>query len=63
MDICSVCDSEVVVSDGVYPVHYRSSLYRCEGSGQPAAAPDAQTASEPEVKKAAPRKKAPPKKP
>jgi hypothetical protein len=54
MDVCPVCGAEVVVSDGVYPTHYRASLFQCEGSGQPAVTEPPKQA----VKKAAPRKKA-----
>lgn len=70
--VCPVCGGEVVVEDGVYPIHYRSTLYRCDGSGQPAEdVPDVQEAPadpveppavEKPIKKAAPRKKAPAKK-
>lgn len=62
--VCPVCGGEVLVEDGVYPIHYRSTLYRCDGSGQPVeAAPDVPEApAEKPVKKATPRKKTPAKK-
>lgn len=55
--ICPLCNREAPITDGALGIHYNRGLNRCEGSGLEAEVPEPKP-----VKKAAPRKKAPPKK-